>query len=91
MFLGDSKIRFFKLVGFIVNNMQRINTNKGTRSLLFSIQSVKVTFKFYQMNIWCDKLYFFHLYLPHYSQLKSGTSFVNNMTSSANKYKKTNK
>ena len=51
MFLGDSKIRFFRLVGFIVNNMQRINTNKGTRSLLFSIQSVKVTFKFYQMNI----------------------------------------
>ena len=29
----------------------------------------------------------FHLHLPYYLQLKSGNNFVNNMTSSANKYK----
>ena len=40
-----------------------------------------------QTNIWRNKFYFFHLYLPYYLQLKTGTSFVNNMTSSANKYK----
>ena len=28
-----------------------------------------------------------HLYLPYYLQLKSGTSFINNMASSGNKYK----
>ena len=45
MFFGDSRIRFIKLVGLIVNYMQKINTSKGTQSPLFSVQSVKVTFK----------------------------------------------
>ena len=44
MFFGDSRISFFKLVGSIVSNMQRINTKRGTQSPLFSVQSVKITF-----------------------------------------------
>ena len=35
---------FFKLVGSVVSKMQRINIKRGTRSLLFSVQNVKITF-----------------------------------------------
>ena len=50
MFFGDSRIRFLKLVGLIVNNMQRINTTNRTQSPMFSNQSVKVTFKLFKCH-----------------------------------------
>ena len=50
MLFGDSRKRFLKLVGLNVNNMQKINTNKGTQAPLFSIQSVKVTFKLFKCH-----------------------------------------
>ena len=39
------------------------------------------------MDIKCNKFKFFHLYLPYYLQLKPRNSLVNDMKSSANKYK----
>ena len=42
---------------------------------------------FYQTNIRWNKFQFLHLYSPCYLQSKHRTSFVNNMTSSASKYK----
>ena len=50
MLFGDSRIRFFELVGLIVNNTQRNITNKGTRSPLFSVQNVDVTFKLFKCH-----------------------------------------
>ena len=39
---------FFKLVGLIVSTVQRINKKRGTRTPLFSDQSVKITFTLFK-------------------------------------------
>ena len=50
MLFADSRIRFFELVGLIVNNMQRNITNEGTGSPLFSVQNVNVTSKLFKCH-----------------------------------------
>ena len=40
MFFENSRIRFFKLVGSIMNNMERISTKKRTQSTFSSIFNV---------------------------------------------------
>ena len=46
MFFANSRIRFFKLVGSVVNNMERVQ-EKGIQSTQLSVQSFKITFILY--------------------------------------------
>ena len=87
------KCTFFGNFWFI--NVSKIEwshrlVNNNSATYLKSCQTSIASFllKCYQTyNVLVLFFKFFHLNLPYYLQLKSGISFVNNMTSSANKYK----
>ena len=63
-FFGNSIIRFLKLVGLIVNNMEWINTRKRNTTTKISVQSVKIIFILFRCHRstdnWID-LYLFIL------------------------------
>ena len=63
MYFRNLRIRFFKLVGSFVSNMERINARKRNTINIVSVQSVKVTFILFKCHRFIDNSNDFYLFI----------------------------